>query len=624
MATDSQPPKRDVTATMGQLIDGRYRISAFIGDGGMGSVYRAEHVTIRKPVAVKLLHREFATQPGFADRFEREALAAGRLDHPNCVEVSDFGRLPDGTLYLVMELIEGKPLSDLLHSHGRLPVPRALHIARHVLRALGHAHAAGIVHRDVKPDNIVLIDHDGDRDFVKLLDFGIAKLIGEAAAEVKDSQLTQVGTTVGTPKYMPPEQAFGKSVDHRADLYALSVVLYMMLTGRPPFDADEVIDILMQHASKAPPPFAEVVPDSDIPAEVEELVMRGLAKKREHRYEDADAYLAALEAALDAYHQRPRASPTTSPTAAPAPAPAAAATPAPGRALAPGSATRQHTGVNPATFIALPPLTMLWRRRPVWQWAGLAGGLLIIIILIATAKGDGPVEPPAKLQGAIDLFAKAKTLTGRAPSEQARKAEALVKKGEFRAALELTTGTDLDGFARLQRGHALAGLNRMEEALGQYRLALAEVPALRDDPIVRAHAREQLAAAHEKTALAAAELLSRYGSDESGKTRLLEMAGEEKDMEVRKRARAIAQELGLGDEINMVRSLALDLAQEKTCEERRKALLELEDLGDARSLDAVKKARYRMRGGVLGVGQKNTNRCLKDDAERIVKSLESK
>ncbi len=622
MATDSQPPKRDVTATMGQLIDGRYQISAFIGDGGMGSVYRAEHVTIRKPVAVKLLHREYASQPGFGDRFEREALAAGRLDHPNCVEVSDFGKLPDGTLYLVMELVEGRPLSELLRSHGRLPVPRALHIARHVLRALGHAHTSGIIHRDVKPDNIVLVDQDGDRDFVKLLDFGIAKLVGEAAAEVEDSQLTQVGTTVGTPKYMPPEQAFGKNVDHRADLYALSVVLYMMLTGRPPFDADEVIDILMQHASKPPPRFAEVVPDCDIPPEVEELVMCGLAKKREQRYSDADAYLTALEAALEAYHERPK---TSSKGTAASPAPIAEpATPLPG-ALVPPTRTAQHTGVNPASVIALPvPSFGFWRSRPRWQWGAVGAGLLFVVILIATAKSSGGPEKAPKLQGAIDLLEQgAKSLTGRQPSEKAKKAEALVKNGDFRGALEQTTGTDLDGFARLQRGHALAGLNRMEEALGQYLMALAEIPALRDDPVVRAHAREQLGSSAKKTALAAAELLARYGRDQAGKRYLIDLASEGKDMELRKRARAVAQELGWRDDINLVRSFALDLVQEKSCEDRRQALLELEDLADPRALEAVKKARYRMRGGVLGVGQKNTNRCLKDDAERIAQALES-
>ncbi|MBT8493904.1 MAG: serine/threonine protein kinase, partial [Deltaproteobacteria bacterium] len=301
MPADSPPPKREVTATLGQLVDGRYKITAFIGDGGMGSVYRAEHVTIRKQVAIKLLHRQYAKQSGFAERFEREALAAGRIKHPNCVEVSDFGKLEDGTLYLVMELALGRTLGELLKAHGRLPVPRAVHIARHTLRALAYAHEVGIIHRDIKPDNIVLVDHEGDRDFVKLLDFGIAKLVGEAANEV-EADLTQVGTTMGTPKYMPPEQAFGKPVDGRADLYSLSVVLYLMLTGRPPFEAPEVIDILMMHASKPPPPFKDKAPGQFIAPELEAAVLKGLAKKREDRFASASDYIEALEDALDAHH----------------------------------------------------------------------------------------------------------------------------------------------------------------------------------------------------------------------------------------------------------------------------------------------------------------------------------
>src|SRR6188508_1544055 len=165
---------RIAQARTGQLIARRYRLGRVIGRGGMGIVFEAEHVTIRRTLAVKLLHVSFGELGDAAARFEREALTAGRLKHPNCVAVSDFGQLEDGTLYLVMELLSGRSLGALLDDSERLPPPRAIHIARQILRGLSHAHSLGVVHRDIKPDNVFLVERDGDPDFVKLLDFGIA------------------------------------------------------------------------------------------------------------------------------------------------------------------------------------------------------------------------------------------------------------------------------------------------------------------------------------------------------------------------------------------------------------------------------------------------------------------
>ncbi|HLU66010.1 MAG TPA: serine/threonine-protein kinase, partial [Kofleriaceae bacterium] len=198
---------------VGDILDSRYRITGLLGTGGMGSVYRAEHVTIRRQVAIKVLHPSFAEDPDYAKRFEREAFVTGQTDHPNCVTVSDFGPLDSGGFYLVMELVDGVLLADLLDEVELLPARRALHIVRHVLRGLGHAHKHGIVHRDVKPANVILFEQDGDPDFAKILDFGIAKLVDAAAAsDPADNKLTRLGTTVGTPTYVAPEQAVGGSV----------------------------------------------------------------------------------------------------------------------------------------------------------------------------------------------------------------------------------------------------------------------------------------------------------------------------------------------------------------------------------------------------------------------------
>jgi serine/threonine protein kinase len=226
----------EVDPLVGTLISERYQVVRLLGKGGMGRVYEALHVGIGKSVAVKVLAPGGAPVIGDKKRFEREAYATGRLDHPNCVAVSDFGALADGTLFLAMEMLRGLPLDRLLETEGRLPVARALHILRHVLRGLDHAHARGVVHRDLTTRNIYLVDHLGDRDFAKVLDFGLAKLIGGTADSA--GKLTAAGVTFGTPRYMSPEQILGKPVDHRTDLYAASVILFELLAGRTPFVAD--------------------------------------------------------------------------------------------------------------------------------------------------------------------------------------------------------------------------------------------------------------------------------------------------------------------------------------------------------------------------------------------------
>jgi serine/threonine protein kinase len=279
-------------------LDGRYRLTGVLGSGGMGCVYLAEHIAILRPVAVKLLHPEVEGIDGISERFQREAFAIGRVDHPNCVNVSDFGQLDDGTLYMVLEMLDGVPLFDLLEKDERLDWRRALHIARHVLSALAYAHEAGIVHRDVKPENVVLVNEDGDPDFAKILDFGIAKLFDDAHAEAGVTGLTQVGVTVGTPTYIAPEQAFGQPVDARADLYALSVTLFEMIAGVPPFEADVVIALLTMHATAEVPWFRDVAPELRVPPEVENMIRRGLEKNKEDRIQGAVEYIALIDQAL--------------------------------------------------------------------------------------------------------------------------------------------------------------------------------------------------------------------------------------------------------------------------------------------------------------------------------------
>jgi serine/threonine-protein kinase len=282
---------------VGSLIGERYRVLAPLGRGGMGAVYRVEHTMMKKELAMKLLHPELSRLEEVARRFEREAEAAARLDHPNIVSVTDFGR-SQGLLFLIMELLQGPSLTEVIRpdgEHGRpLGVARALDILRQILRALDHAHASGVVHRDLKPDNIVLVEREGKRDFVKLLDFGIAKITsggGEATRET----LTQAGVVFGTPEYLSPEQAMGEEADGRADLYAAGVILYEMLTGRRPFEATSKVEVMSMHLTRDAAPMRRVAPAADIPLGLERVVGRAMAKKREQRYGSANEFLHAIE-----------------------------------------------------------------------------------------------------------------------------------------------------------------------------------------------------------------------------------------------------------------------------------------------------------------------------------------
>lgn len=280
----------DAGSLTGLVLAEKYRIDAKIGAGGMGTVYRATRLLIGDSVAVKILHSEQVSDPNAAERFRREAQAAARLKHANAVAIYDFGVSEDGRIYLVMELVEGRSLRSILDADGPLNLPEAVEIMRQICAALDEAHRQGIVHRDIKPDNIVVCDSpSGQR--VKVLDFGIAKLRDVAA-----SALTQTGNVMGTPYYMSPEQCLGEEIDGRSDIYSLGIVLYEILTGVVPFKSPSVTAVIVQHVNQAPPPLRSLNPA--IPSPVEAVVLRALEKKREARQQTAASLARELTAAL--------------------------------------------------------------------------------------------------------------------------------------------------------------------------------------------------------------------------------------------------------------------------------------------------------------------------------------
>lgn len=277
---------------IGQTIDGKFRILRMIGEGGMGSVYEGENLRVRRRVAIKVLHQAYSSNTDILQRFEREAQAAGRIGNDHILEVIDLGVLPDGDHFMVMEFLDGEPLSDRIRRFGRLTPQQTAPLGRQLLRGLAAAHAAGIVHRDLKPDNIyVLKEKAGVPDFVKIIDFGISKfqpLSGDAM------KMTRTGAVMGTPYYMSPEQASGsKDADSRSDLYAVGVILFEAVTGRVPFDAPTFNALMFQIVlSEVLPPQA-YVPDLD-PAFCS-IITKAMARDVNHRFQTAAEFADALE-----------------------------------------------------------------------------------------------------------------------------------------------------------------------------------------------------------------------------------------------------------------------------------------------------------------------------------------
>ncbi len=264
---------------VGMTIDGRYSIERKLGEGGMGVVYLATHAVIGKRCALKLLRGDLASQEDVAERFVQEARAAAAIGNEHIIEIADFGRAPDGAPYFVMEYLDGVDIQHALKQSAQFDVQRCLDILVQCCEALAAAHDAGIVHRDLKPENIFLIEKNGRSDFVKILDFGIAKVARESG------RLTRTGMIFGTPQYMSPEQAAGTSIDERTDIYSLGIIMYEMLCGRVPFEADTFMGVLTKHLYEEPIPPNRLVPPVKIPSALEAVLLTSIAKKPDRRYQ---------------------------------------------------------------------------------------------------------------------------------------------------------------------------------------------------------------------------------------------------------------------------------------------------------------------------------------------------
>lgn len=386
---DGEATEHDAAASLvGTLIADRYQVEALLGEGAMGAVYRAKHVHMQKDVALKVLHQTMSTNQEVVKRFEREAVAAGRIQHPNVAGASDFGRLKDGSFYLVLEYIAGQSLGGLIDSAGVMPPERAARIGLQIASALSAAHAEGIVHRDLKPENVMLPHGDHEGDIVKVLDFGMAKVA--QADETQVTKLTMHGAVYGTPAYMAPEQAAGNEVDHRADLYALGLMLYEMVSGAPPFTADHVMALLVKQMTEQPPPLP-----STVPRQLTKLIMKLLEKAPANRQQSADEVVQDLSDFLGIVYTDPRLSAVGITTTANQPPRASAMSVASlkeqvadGVAQLAPALDRARVASGPAIEYFKQPMTVQGKTFPRWMPAAGALGALLVLLMLSLSGGN--------------------------------------------------------------------------------------------------------------------------------------------------------------------------------------------------------------------------------------------
>jgi eukaryotic-like serine/threonine-protein kinase len=560
---------------IGSLVGERYRVVSRIGVGGMGAVYRAEHTMMRRDLAIKVLLPELGGKDEFARRFEREAESASRLAHPNIIAVTDFGRTAEGALFLAMEFLAGESLSSVIAA-GPVPRDRALRIIRQILRGLDHAHAAGVVHRDLKPDNIMLVERDGQLDVVKILDFGIAKVTEPTSGQ--GTALTQAGVIFGTPDYLSPEQALGEVVDARADLYAAGVILFEMLVGRRPFESDDKVKIISMHLAHAPPRLRDVNPAVEVPVALEQVVLQALEKSRENRFATADAFSQALEDSEQLFD---------------------AGADVPDVALsAPGAFDRLGRFLSGRGGLVLALAAVVGISVAAYRHGAPRRALVSVPAM--------PAPPPPAL------------------ADRLKKIESSLEGGNL-ASARLALEHELsehprDARVRYTLGRVAFAEGKHAEALAHYREAIGLDAGFRGDPVLLAHV--ETALGESRNADAALDLVvERIGAPAADL--LVKVANESSDLTRRQRAAAALDEMGKGDKVDRVGLAMLQLKRATTCEDKKMLVEKLRDYGEPRALPALRALRGRSFGGLFRLGGANT-RCMRKELPEAIKALEAK
>jgi serine/threonine-protein kinase len=577
---------------VGTTLDGRYVLSAHLATGGMGAVFRAHHVHLRKDFAIKVLRADLTGSPDIVERFRREAEIASALEHDNIVRVTDFGRSESGHLFIVMELLTGESLFERLRREAFLPPEEAVPILWQICAALEAAHALGVIHRDLKPENVFLARTGSGREVTKILDFGIAKITDPARGSE-----TQAGIVVGTPEYLSPEQAMGTPVDGRADLYAVGLIAWRALAGKHPFKANDARALLMMQATRPVPPLTDARPDLGAQAALVQVVARACAKEPAERHQTAAQLRDDLAAALGPAFMMP-------PGATPAPS-----TPAPG--ATPG----RH---GPVGGLAPPGATP---RLPAWP----ADESPTAAVAVGAAGVPSRADRLRELARAMAARLRSGSLPSRALA-RARDAASHVRRNPFRwilggAAIVLVALLALLLAWREGRAAAhareLLERDRPAEARAVVERAMARRPTDRDLLLLRARAIHRLpgradegieayaaAAAHGPLDAAAFEdLVQDLGRERSVADKASRLLREDPERALpailraaagaegahRLRALALARDLGAEERVDRVAAYAALLADGE-CDVRRAAARRLGEIGDPAALPPLRKA----------------------------------
>jgi serine/threonine-protein kinase len=593
---------------LGQVISGRYRIERLLGEGGMGAVYLAEHTAMRKRVALKLLHKEMSDNQEVLARFEQEGFAAARVEHPNVASATDFGRAEDGSLYLVLEYVEGTSLRDAI-AGGRIAPARALHVARQIAHALDRAHAAGIVHRDLKPENVMLVQKGDDPDFVKVLDFGIAKVTAAAMPEGSSQPLTRLGTILGTPEYMAPEQALAEAVTPASDLYALGIILYEMLAGAHPFAPPDRAAMLSFHIVAPVPPMRERAPECDCPAPVEAVVRKLLEKDKNARYPSARALLDALDASAAESGLEVRGSAVSLPKGGLA----QLAPPSdPSWSAKDSFAKTSYGGPAPNLETPAPARTTLTdtiRKMPKGTLVALAaalpiGFLLVVVAFVVASR----TSPAARAEGGAGIsLGSAASLIADDTAPPARVTEAAAKGADALAALASEYPSDQSLARRVALAYGAEG--RGPEALLAVRALAEKDQAAAEQPEILKLVETAAVSQQQATVDEAFTLLE--GPLGAGGFDVLVELSKKGPRATRARAAKSMADPSVRAHASPAASIFLDMKAAKGCAKKKALLGRAKESGDARMLATLK--RMKRRGGCGFFRRSDCYGCMRKD-----------
>jgi len=601
---------------VGSVLSERYRLDAYIGGGGMGEVYRGEHVMMKKTVAVKVLRSEVADREKLVERFRREAQAAGNLDHPNICSATDFGRADDGSFYLVMEYVEGQNLADLLARRGALEFDRALEVADQIADALEVAHESGVVHRDLKPENVMLVDQPDGTERVKVLDFGVSRV--QMADDMPS--LTKTGAVFGTPHYMSPEQAGGERVDSRADLYGLGSVLYEMLTGRPVFDGDRSVHVMAAHLKDDPRAPSRCIEWAQVPPALDRLVLDLLEKEPEQRPQSATDVRGRIEIVR--------------------------------RKL--GSDRSDRSDDSGAIEVDAPTETWLGRagdttrrfyrvvddRLPVRLGIGrLSGETLAVVTMVGfsvilllgvaglyvTETVYGSLVDRSPEQTQLALFDERRDFERR--TRRVSEAMEEFRDGSPAAAAselaEVEEDRPTNPHLQFLLGRTLAAAGDWNEAMDHYERAVRQQPEYTADPALLEDALFALGLSDEDLYRRAANLLKLRIDRPEVRERLARAAWHADSSTRRRRAHAILEEAEVLDRLPAWQRHAIGLRRASGCSEHRQHIERLGELGAAESLEVLRIYDRKPRSGCGTFGKKDCYGCVRADLDRAIERLES-